>query len=97
MAKTPTIRQLQKIATSLGYRGLKSFAELYVGGTKTAFGHPQNSAPTLWIHLKPNTDQVQGIEVHTTYFKITDEVISVNKFIGDGTKSVSEIIEFLRK
>lgn len=93
----PTIRELQKIATSLGFRGLKSFAELYRGGTKTAFGHPQNSMPTLWIHLKPNTDQVRCIEVHSTYFKPTSKVIEVNNFIGENTKSVTELIKFLRK
>jgi hypothetical protein len=90
----PTIRELQKLATRLGFRGMKSFAELYRGGTLTAFGHKENSAPTFWIHL--TTDyKVESIEVHKTYFQPTVQIINVNEFVADSPKTIKEVIIFL--
>ena len=90
---TPTKRQLQKIATQMGFRGMKSFADMYKGGTLNAFGHPQNSMTTLTVKLTLD-DKVCGIELNTKYFTTTPQIIAFNNVVNyDNPVEVIEAIQ----
>ena len=89
-----TVRELQKLATKLGFRGLKSFAEIYKGGAKQTFGHPQNSMWTLTVHID-NNDVVSHIEIHRTYFTQTPQIIALHEFLGKEGKPLNEAIAFV--
>jgi len=92
----PTKRDLQKIATSLGYqKGIKSYSDIYVGGTFNTFGYKSCSMWVLTIHLDRN-NLVRCIEVYTTHFKVTEQVNRVNKFIEtNGNQPHTKILELL--
>lgn len=96
MAK-PTMRELQKLATRLGFRGLKSYRELYTGGAINTFGHPQNSIWTLTILLNPE-GLCRGIEVHSTYFKSTEQIQRLNRVLSfKNPQSIDWCINFLKQ
>ena len=89
----PTKRQLQKIATQMGFRGMKSFADMYKGGNPNAFGHPQNSMTTLTVQLTVDGD-VRGIELNTKYFTPTPQIIAFNKLVDfDSPVGIIEAIK----
>lgn len=91
------LRNLQKIATRLGYRGMKSFAEIYRGGTINTFGHPQNSMWTFTILLTTD-DKVCGIEVHRTYFKATPQMELLAAFATfQNPKTIEEVLEYFNQ
>jgi len=78
--KKLTHRQLQKIATSF-YRGMKSFADLYSGGSYNVFGRRRDSVSTLTI-LVTSDNLIRGVEMNSTYFVANDRVKYFNSKVS---------------
>lgn len=103
--ETYSIKAAAQLNKLLGYRGLKSFATLYNGGSKNAWGYPDASMHTLkhefysdWADSnKPvETDKIRFVATHTTYFKVTPETARLNKWLeANGPATVTECITYL--
>lgn len=92
--KTPTLEELYKIVSVLGYpRGLKSNSKLYVGGGMATFSYPEDSTWFLTVVI-PSDNLINGVEVNTTYFKATPAVHRLNKFCQT-PKTIDEVLKFL--
>tara|TARA_R110000868_G_scaffold411024_1_gene701386 strand:+ start:5277 stop:5585 length:309 start_codon:yes stop_codon:yes gene_type:complete len=66
-----------KLAKALGYGSLKSFDDLYKGGTVNVFGNPMDSVSKLKIYTN-SEDKVSRVEVNVKYFTITTQVDRLN-------------------
>ena len=89
----PTKRQLQKIATSMGFKGMKSFADMYKGGTFNAFGRPDCSMTILTVVLTLD-NKVCGIDLNRTHFTPTPQIIAFNKLVDfDNPVGIIEAIQ----
>jgi len=70
------IKNLDRLANSLGFGKVKSYAVLY-GTTINTYGRKDASMWFFTISL--NDDHlICGIEVHTTYFSKTPQVNNIN-------------------
>ena len=71
------IKNLNKLANSLGFGSVKSYDVLY-GTSINTYGRRDASMWFFTIALNKD-DLIVGIEVHTTYFGITPQVENINK------------------
>jgi hypothetical protein len=66
-----------KLAKALGYGNVKSFDDLYNGGTVNVFGNPTDNVSMLKIYTNTE-DKVSMVEVNIKYFTKTSQVSRLN-------------------
>ncbi len=91
------IRKGSELNKLLGYKGLRSFALIYIGGSANAWGSPEASMHTI-KHCLTSEDKIRFVETHTTYFKVRKETQELNEWLElEGPKTQDECIEFLKQ
>lgn len=90
-----TIAKGKQINKLLGYSGLKSFATLYSGGSKNAYGLPSASTHTIKHSLRDG--KIRFIETHTTYFRVKPNTKKLNVWLEEnGPQTQDAVIDFLK-
>ena len=79
----------------LGYRGLKSYADLCTKGSVNVWGRSENSAPTLTHHIN-NEGKIYFVETNTTYFKPMPQVTDLNRYLEEnGPQDTQTVIGYV--
>ena len=89
---------LFKISTRLGFKGVKSYSNIYKGGSINTFGNKNNSVSFFTIHLNKNEDSVLRIETNTTYFKPTEQINKINSLVSfENPMALNDVLTYLTK